>query len=51
MYVSTLAGNSGPDVGTVAHVSPWVASTAASTHNRTVFNDLINMTSDGGPFD
>lgn len=49
VYVSTSAGNSGPDAGTVAHVSPWVASTAASTHNRTVFNDLINMTSDGGP--
>lgn len=49
VYVSTSAGNSGPGAGTVAHVSPWVASTAASTHNRTIANDLTNMTSGGSP--
>lgn len=32
--VSTSAGNSGPTAGTVAHRSPWLLSTAASTHNR-----------------
>lgn len=32
--VSTSAGNSGPDAGTVAHRSPWVLSTAATSHNR-----------------
>ncbi len=32
--VSTSAGNSGPAAETVAHRSPWVLSTAATTHNR-----------------
>ncbi len=32
--VSTSAGNSGPDAATVAHRSPWLLSTAASSHNR-----------------
>jgi len=32
--VSTSAGNSGPAAGTVAHRSPWVLSTAATSHNR-----------------
>jgi hypothetical protein len=34
VFVSTSAGNSGPGAGTVAHISPWLASTAAGTHNR-----------------
>jgi uncharacterized repeat protein (TIGR01451 family) len=34
IFVSASAGNSGPGAGTVAHVSPWVATVAASTHNR-----------------
>ncbi len=34
IVVSTSAGNSGPGEATVAHRSPWVLSTAATTHNR-----------------
>ncbi|MCZ6616532.1 MAG: S8 family serine peptidase [Gammaproteobacteria bacterium] len=49
IYVSASAGNSGPTAGTVAHLSPWVATVAASTHNRSVDNLLINMTSDSNP--
>ncbi len=32
--VSTSAGNSGPGAATVAHRSPWLLSTAATSHNR-----------------
>ncbi|MFZ3071611.1 MAG: S8 family serine peptidase, partial [Anaerolineaceae bacterium] len=34
VVVSTSAGNEGPGAATVAHRSPWLLSTAASTHNR-----------------
>lgn len=34
IYIAASAGNDGPDAGTVAHLEPWVASTAASTHSR-----------------
>jgi subtilisin family serine protease len=34
VFVATSAGNSGPDASTVAHISPWLASVAAGTHNR-----------------
>ncbi len=34
VFVATSAGNSGPTASTVAHVSPWLASVAAGTHNR-----------------
>jgi subtilisin family serine protease len=34
VFVATSAGNSGPTASTVAHISPWLASTAAGTHNR-----------------
>ncbi|NTV62655.1 MAG: S8 family serine peptidase [Oscillochloris sp.] len=34
VVVSTSAGNSGPTSGTVAHLSPWLMSVAAATHNR-----------------
>lgn len=44
VFVSTSAGNSGPGAATVAHRSPWVATVAASTHNRNVTNSLVNMT-------
>ena len=40
--VSTSAGNSGPTAATVAHVSPWLLSTAASTHNRK-FTSVVNF--------
>ncbi|TVR93228.1 MAG: DUF4397 domain-containing protein [Wenzhouxiangellaceae bacterium] len=34
VFVSAAAGNSGPSPNTSFHVQPWVASVAASTHNR-----------------
>lgn len=34
VFVATSAGNSGPGLFTVAHISPWLASVAAGTHNR-----------------
>ena len=36
VFVATSAGNSGPTATTVAHISPWLASVAAGTHNRSV---------------
>ena len=35
VFVASSAGNAGPGLQTVAHISPWVASVAAGTHNRT----------------
>jgi subtilisin family serine protease len=34
VFVATSAGNSGPAASTVVHISPWLASVAAGTHNR-----------------
>jgi hypothetical protein len=40
VFVAASAGNSGPstipasDIGPVAHISPWIATVAASTHDR-----------------
>jgi subtilisin family serine protease len=34
VFVATSAGNSGPTASTVVHISPWLASVAAGTHNR-----------------
>jgi subtilisin family serine protease len=34
VFVATSAGNSGPGNFTVAHISPWLSSVAAGTHNR-----------------
>jgi subtilisin family serine protease len=42
--VSTSAGNEGPSVGTVNHLSPWVLSVAATTHNRALNNSITNIT-------
>ena len=36
VVVATSAGNAGPAAETVAHRSPWVLSTAATTHNRKI---------------
>lgn len=49
VYVSASAGNAGPGASTVAHLGPWVSTTAASTHNRSIANSLIDMGSDGAP--
>lgn len=48
VYVSTSGGNSGPEASTTGHNSPWVANTAAMTHNRVVENSLIALTSSVG---
>jgi len=48
IYVSASAGNSGPAASTVAHLGPWVATTAASTHNRQIRNSVTSLSSDGG---
>ncbi|HAE86127.1 MAG TPA: hypothetical protein DCG78_06445 [Anaerolineaceae bacterium] len=42
IVVSTSAGNSGPAAETVAHRSPWVLSTAASSHNRK-FTSIVDF--------
>jgi subtilisin family serine protease len=34
VFVAASAGNSGPTATTVAHISPWLTSVAAGTHNR-----------------
>lgn len=47
VYVAASAGNDGPGASTSAHASPWVSTTAALTHNRTVANTVTSMTSDG----
>lgn len=47
IYVSASAGNSGPTESTVAHLGPWVSTTAASTHNRKISNSLQNLSSSG----
>lgn len=48
VYVSASAGNSGPTASTVAHLGPWVSTTAASTHNRTIANSLVDIDGSGG---
>jgi subtilisin family serine protease len=45
VFVATSAGNSGPTASTVAHISPWLASVAAGTHNR---NGVTTLTLGNG---
>lgn len=47
VYVAASGGNSGPAAGTVAHLGPWVSTTAASTHSREIPNTLGSLVSDG----
>jgi subtilisin family serine protease len=47
VFVAASAGNSGPGAETVAHRGPWVATVAASTHDRAFVNN-VNVTADGG---
>jgi subtilisin family serine protease len=47
VFVATSAGNSGPTASTVAHISPWLASVAAGTHNR---NGTSRVTLGNGAF-
>jgi subtilisin family serine protease len=46
IFVATSAGNSGPGAGTVGSPAdaPWVTSVAASTHDRSFVNSVIDMT-------
>ena len=50
IYIAAAAGNSGPSPSTVDNTAPWVATVAASTHTRTLSNQLINITSEEGSF-
>jgi len=45
IVISTSAGNSGPTEATVAHRSPWVLSTAASSHNRK-FTSIVDFSNE-----
>jgi uncharacterized repeat protein (TIGR01451 family) len=47
VYVSASAGNAGPGASTVAHLGPWVSTTAASTHDRSYPKMLVDLSSDG----
>ncbi|MBX0328185.1 S8 family serine peptidase [Oscillochloris sp. ZM17-4] len=50
IVVSASAGNSGPTPGTVAHLSPWLLSVAAATHNRrSPGGDIMAAFSSRGP--
>jgi hypothetical protein len=58
IYVSTSGGNGGPgntslgdptQLYPVEHVSPWVASTAASTHDGTFSNSITASGGTGAP--
>ena len=40
VFVAASAGNSGP-ANAVAHISPWLTTVAASTHDRNYFADII----------
>lgn len=49
VHVSASAGNAGPGPSTMGHQEPWTTSVGAMTHNRKLIDDLIDLTSDGGP--
>jgi uncharacterized repeat protein (TIGR01451 family) len=49
VFVQTSAGNSGPGAGTTGHNEPWTSAAAATTHNRTIFNDLVSMSGGSTP--
>jgi len=50
VYVSASAGNSGPGAGTVNHLSPWVATIAASTQTREFATTLTVTAGNGDVF-
>lgn len=49
VHVSASAGNAGPNPSTMGHQEPWTTSVGAMTHNRNLIDNLVNLTSDGGP--
>ncbi|HEU4324221.1 MAG TPA: S8 family serine peptidase [Roseiflexaceae bacterium] len=44
IVVATSAGNAGPGAGTLGHVSPWLISSGAATHNRKLVNVVTDIT-------
>jgi hypothetical protein len=48
IFVVAAAGNDGPAASTVSHVEPWVATAAASTHDR-ILGYNFSLTSPGAP--
>jgi subtilisin family serine protease len=49
VIVASSAGNNGPDASTVNHVSPWLLSVAATTHNRKLLNRVSDFAATAGP--
>ncbi len=49
IFYARAAGNEGPAAGSVGPEPPWTLSTAALTHNRKIFNNLVNMTGGDSP--
>jgi hypothetical protein len=49
VFVATSAGNSGP-ANTVAHMSPWLTTVAASTHDRFTVADVVLNDAAGSTF-
>jgi subtilisin family serine protease len=43
VFVAASAGNSGPNVSTVAHPSPWITTVAAGTHDRAVQGGSVTL--------
>jgi subtilisin family serine protease len=50
VFVSASAGNEGPGAGTVNHLSPWVATVAASTQTREFATTLTVHAGNGDTF-
>ncbi|GAB3272451.1 S8 family serine peptidase [Parahaliea aestuarii] len=50
IYVSASAGNEGPGAATTGHHSPWIATTAASSHDRLLVNSLVGINAGNGRF-
>jgi hypothetical protein len=50
VFVSASAGNDGPGAGTVNHLSPWVATVAASTQTREFASTLTVHAGNGDTF-
>ena len=43
IFVAAAAGNSGPNAATMSHISPWITAVAATTHNRSFTNALVDL--------
>lgn len=43
IFVSTAAGNAGPNPGTLSHVEPWTMTVGASSHARSGFFHTVNV--------